>query len=214
MPNNLEQQIKKCLRESQTLTNDLMNLLANFQASTSQPTTLILDTFHDANGTNLSAHTPNQSPMGSSWQRLVGEFDINSNVLTSAQSNNSYQIDSGQSYVTIAVDVDLSTGDTEVDLYGAATVNGSTYMQAYIQVAAGIITLTNTGTTVATASHTFSNGPQTWSFVISATGLEFQIDGTTIVSYSGSIPSTGTYTALQTAGTAVSTFSQFLVTQP
>lgn len=208
-------QVKKCIREAQALTSDLLGILNSLQQNTPLPNTLILDTFSDLDGTNLSLHVPNKLPAGSSWQRVVGNFSIFGNLLKPVEGNNAYQIDCGQSYVTISCDLNLNLSDTEIDLYGNSTAynNGNTYFQCLINPSAGTVKLTNNGTQLALASYSFVSGPQTFSFVITDSGLDFQVNGVTVVSYTGTISALGTFVALQAAG-ANSTFSQFLVTQP
>lgn len=170
------------------------------------PPPIVLDTFHDVSGTDLQDHV---ADTGQHWTKLVGTIEIVSNLCTPIGGNNVYEISAGQSLFAITVQTNLVTADTELDLY--IGTNGPQFYQVYIQPNSNKITFTDSGSNLATTTYTFSAGAQTWKFLATATGLNFYVNGVSVLSYSASLNSYGTNAAIQMFN-ATSTFSSFEVT--
>jgi hypothetical protein len=136
---------------------------------------LVYDTFTDANGTSLDAHTPDICPAGSAWREDADNWDIQSNRANHVTINSGgyATIDSGKADVTASVTlypysggmpglvlrftdtthtwvVQAGRGSQDYRIY---EVNGSSTLRAFAAVTVGAgphaLAVVASGTTIA-----------------------------------------------------------------
>lgn len=131
---------------------------------------LVVDTFTDADGTEISAHTPDIDVVGGGWS-VVSMFDgsgtpntndieIQSNQLVVADTNIGAFIDCGETDIVVEFDWTTGTGDNRIDI-GLRASDGDHYVGFNLREPQGDVSIQNrtTGddTTFASAAFTFSD---------------------------------------------------------
>lgn len=196
----------------------------NFFGSGVPPiTTVLLDTFHDTNGTELSNHTCT-TPASKCWTKAGSAANIQGNVLVgvAGQTDPLYVADTGVTAGTLTADLVLDLADTQVNLYVGTNSAGSSAV-GYIIICYPVlnqIQFYHSGvlSPPGTVPYTFSAGAQEWTVVLTATQLRFYIDGS-LVTPALTITPESSYFGLEAyhpGGTATpgSTWSMFKVTTP
>lgn len=169
---------------------------------------VVLDTFTDANGTQLTAHTPDIAP--AAWAYIAASLAINSNKATGAAGTNT--IDAGIANARVYVYFTGTTGYLAV--YGRF-YNTANMWQVKVTFSTNTIelieTTANVSTTRATLSKTVSDGqPHAIVFTLAGDTLSFTVDGDapTPVSFESSSHNNRTKYGL-TSSAAGSSFDTF-----
>lgn len=149
----------------------------------------LLDMFQDVNGTLLENHVMDVGP-GWTNENSPKTLQIQSNTLVAGTTGvpTTYFSDAGVTGGTVTLDVDLAINESELDIYLGETSTPSS--PGWILVTNPYILLNNvylyeySGVgQVATVSHTFSAGPQTWKVIFDASQIAFYINDVLITSY-------------------------------
>lgn len=180
------------------------------------PTTLLSDTFTDANGTALAAHVMDVGP---GWTAVNGTATIQNNKAQAATGNAHYTSDSGKSDVTVAGVLNLPAGAGANDGLVARGSDGNNYWRLTINAGASMFKLTEVVAGAladrASTSVTVTTGTDyTLSLQCSGQTMTGTLNGGNSISY-GSAASNQTVTKhgirSPDAGT---TTDNFLVTNP
>jgi hypothetical protein len=184
------------------------------------PGYLVYDTFTDANGTALTAHTPDKRPGLNAWQSLQGTWEIQSNraklTATAGDQQNVAVIDAGDADATVEADLITGAGTNagliancvDNDNYWVYIVasDGSCFL--YERTGGGF-NLRDNDTFVYSSGNTYA-----LKIVTNGDAIDCYIDNVLKLSYSasGRAHKTATKHGLRTFGTdATSAFDNFSV---
>lgn len=179
------------------------------------PTTYFYDTFTGANGTNLTAHTPN---VGSAWSYNAGPFTIQSNK-ASCTADSLASVDMGHADGTITVDLNSPSLNNDAVVF--RKVDTSNYWRFQVNAIGGpglttaylIDTTSGSDNIVASAGFTMSAGLNTWKLVLSGTSITGYINGVSVISATSSVRQTSTihgFASSNAGGTGGTTADDFL----